>query len=735
MCPARTLSKANGQTMARFNFLHWLSKASLLALGFAAGSGTATAQTACTPSAGYTNCVYYTNVTTGANPSGVWQPPPGVTSVHVQAWGSGGGANANAAANGVHGGGGGYATGTITGLVAGQWLMIAVGGVQGNSANIGSWGGGMAGVFWKPPTPFSLAGVTQANALVIAGGGGGAGATASGGAGATASGGAGGGGNGANDASENVGGGGGISSGPGASGDTAGGHANTPGYASDGMAFNGGAGGSHGDSSNDCGAGTYSSNAEVFNWGGVPGTLGCNGTGGGGGGGGAGYFGGGGGSGSAGAGAGGGGGSSYLAANVTGGSLVPGNGAAPGNTTSPQYIAGIGTGSTNFSMSAQTGFAGFGMVVLQWTVPPLVYLSKTSYNGFGPFPFTVSGATASNPASPATANGETITTTASGSTGSTPGANTYVGTAGTAVTITETLPTGWANANVSMVCTDTNAASDGNLNISPLTLDAGEIPAAAMVNGANWICEVTNTGQLPSVSVSLVTTGAAGGPFTLSVAGSGSTTTTNSLTTTAANSPVSGSNMFTGTAGTDATVSVTNSPMGFSTTPSSIVCTDANASSDGIGSASPVTLSGGTLTAASMVLGSAWSCVVVTKPVPYCVAHPSVAVAGNAVTITCSNVPAGGTVTIPGTSCSATNAGGVASCTGTAGTADTQVNSNPIATIVDAANPPSSTAVAVVFSVVSAVASIPTLGDYALALLTLMLGGLAAVQMRRTRKN
>ena len=136
-----------------------------------------------------------------------------------------------------------------------------------------------------------------------------------------------------------------------------------------------------------------------------------------------------------------------------------------------------------------------------------------------------------------------------------------------------------------------------------------------------------------------------------------------------------------------------------------------------------------------MVLGSAWSCVVVTKPVPYCVAHPSVAVAGNAVTITCSNVPAGGTVTIPGTSCSATNAGGVASCTGTAGTADTQVNSNPIATIVDAANPPSSTAVAVVFSVVSAVASIPTLGDYALALLTLMLGGLAAVQMRRTRKN
>ena len=129
--------------MARINFLHWLSKASLLALGFAAGSGTATAQTACTPSAGYTNCVYYTNVTTGANPSGVWQPPPGVTSVHVQAWGSGGGANANAAANGVHGGGGGYATGTITGLVAGQWLMIAVGGVQGNSANIGSWGGGI----------------------------------------------------------------------------------------------------------------------------------------------------------------------------------------------------------------------------------------------------------------------------------------------------------------------------------------------------------------------------------------------------------------------------------------------------------------------------------------------------------------------------------------------------------------------------------------------------------------
>ena len=315
----------------------------------AASSPVLAAAVACTPDAGYANCVRFTS--SGADQSQTI--PSGVTRASVKAWGSGGGGSDPAYwTTQKGGGGGGYTTGVMA-VTGGTTIGIRVGaggqrystgttyggggGGGAGSAN-GASGGGLSGAFSS--TTF-----TQANAQVIAAGGGGS----TPGGDTTVAGGGGGGTNGGWDGTAISGGGGTPSAGGGAG--ATGGTCNianpTPGSALQG------------------GAGASANPGE------------------GGGGGGGGYFGGGGGScqGNALVQNGmGGGGSSYFntAGGVSGGSTLAGSnapsfltGGAAGGASVTQYVAGTGTG-------GGTSAGGNGLVVVQFGVP------LTSSKAFSP---------------------------------------------------------------------------------------------------------------------------------------------------------------------------------------------------------------------------------------------------------------------------------------------------------------------------------------------------------------
>ncbi|MFB7909910.1 hypothetical protein ACFC1T_26085, partial [Kitasatospora sp. NPDC056076] len=286
--------------------------------------------------------------------------PSGVTRIDVKVWGAGGGGTwdtAHQVSTGCGGGGGGFSRGSIA-VVPGQRLLIVVGeggranssantyggGGAGNSADYpGGSGGGLSGVFTST--------YTQGQALVIAGGGGGA--------------------TGTRNAITGAGGGGGTSGsargrithdgGPGTR--TAGGQAGTGGSVSGapGAALHGG---------------NSAQIAGRFTMGG--------------GGGGGGYYGGGGGTSQPNSndasqipGAGG-GGSGYLAPTVTGGTTISGQ-AAPGRYTGGSaaassdrdYRPGVGVG------GATRTNGGHGQVVLQWvkSPPPVARLDKWAGDG------------------------------------------------------------------------------------------------------------------------------------------------------------------------------------------------------------------------------------------------------------------------------------------------------------------------------------------------------------------
>jgi hypothetical protein len=72
--------------------------------------------------------------------------------------------------------------------------------------------------------------------------------------------------------------------------------------------------------------------------------------------------------------------------------------------------------------------------------------------------------------------------------------------------------------------------------------------------------------------------------------------------------------------------------------------------------------------------------------VPVCAANPNPADAGASVTITCTGGQPGHAITIPDATCPATlDASGNATCTGTAGTGNGQINNNPSVTVTDPA--------------------------------------------------
>lgn len=256
--------------------------------------------------------------------------PAGVTELDAaHLWGAAGGGRHYANGADDIGGAGGYATGKIT-VTPGEDLTLLVGqggisqnsstatfgyggrGGAGSSGAVGSGGGGLTGIF--------RGAVSQANALLIAGGGGG-----SPGLQGLSDGGAGGGSSGQS----------GASAGSGAPGQG-------------GTQVAGGAGGGNGTAGSalqggDGGAQQFAS--------------------GGGGGGGGGYYGGGGGQGHANGvnDAGGGGGAGFIAGSgISDGLLIAGSGRTPPNLTSPHYLAGIGVGGD----STNGGAGGNGRIVL-----------------------------------------------------------------------------------------------------------------------------------------------------------------------------------------------------------------------------------------------------------------------------------------------------------------------------------------------------------------------------------
>ena len=436
----------------------------LLIVAFLATVPVYAGQVACTPTAGFTNCV---NITySGADQT--LTLPANVLSVQARVWGAAGGGTDSTRGYLLQGGGagGGYATGTIA-VTSGQTLTVVVGqgGVFGSTTNTygGGGGGGSStvaningGSGGGNSAVFSSATKTAANALLVAGGGGGASPGADGG---TVGAGGGGATTGGQDALPALSGRGGsqIAGGAAATGTSACTTAPTA-----GAQFQGGKG-----------AASSGSNPNE-----------------GGGGGGGGYFGGGGGlcQSAATQNGGGGGGSSFIAGTgVTSASTLAGANflysgascagtAASGGAADSLYAAGIGQGSCY-------GTGGNGQVIIQWTSATMT-LAKISNGGVGGFTFTGTNGWAS----------QTITTVTSGT--GVAGAKQVLTSPSTATTITETIPPGYALASVS--CSGLGAGGTATPNLST---GAVAFNAAATAAGSNIACTFTNTKLIPAMTV------------------------------------------------------------------------------------------------------------------------------------------------------------------------------------------------------------------------------------------
>lgn len=454
------------------------SVAAIFAMALAAllPAGEAAAQTACTPSAGFTDCQRYSY--TGADQTFI--VPAGVTSVQARLWGAaGGGANSTFYQAQGGGGGGGYSLGTIA-VTPGQTLTLTVGqgGIMNSVASTyggggaggassaairqGASGGGMSAIW-------SGASKTAAATRLVAGGGGGASP-------------------GADVPSPFAGGGGGTSGGqdgvPTQSGrggtQTAGGAAAT-GTSSctltptPGTQFQGG-------------RGARATNLSSFE---------------GGGGGGGGWFGGGGGlcQNAATQNGAGGGGSSYIAGTgVTGASTTAGQNfpyaggncagsAASGGASDPFYVTGLGVGPCY-------GNGGNGQIVIQWA-RPTVTITKISNGGVGAFTFTGGNGWTS----------QTITTVTAG-VGET-GATQILAAAATATTITEsTIPTAFTLTSITCTGLGAGGVYTPDIGARSVTFDA-----AATAVGANIACTFTNSAADMSIDLSGMPDGAAGNQF------------------------------------------------------------------------------------------------------------------------------------------------------------------------------------------------------------------------------
>jgi hypothetical protein len=247
-----------------------------------------------------------------------------------------------------------------------------------------------------------------------------------------------------------------------------------------------------------------------------------------------------------------------------------------------------------------------------------VTVRKTWVNG-------VSGDKADLAINGATASPGKATSTANGTAGSwtdTTNVATALPTAGSTVSVAETL----ASANVGKY-TSALACVDGNNNAVTVTNGAFTMPSAAVV------CTFTNTGVKPTVAVWKTTAGAFGGPFPFTL--TNTTPTTGTVTTTAAgtrtqvdtDAATSGAQPFTiASFGVDVTIDEATSSMPAGWMLVSATC------SNGTTTVGSLTGTKYTIPAASLIAGAAIICDVTNRPM--------------AGTVTWSKVDAGSTATL-----------------------------------------------------------------------------------------
>lgn len=285
---------------------------------------------------------------------------------------------------------------------------------------------------------------------------------------------------------------------------------------------------------------------------------------------------------------------------ITGATCTDANSAVTGNTGS------IGTLSGNtLTIPAGNVVAGaqFNCVFTNRRIPTVSVQKITQGAVGGPFTFAQTNL-ASTPAG--------ITTTAVNTAAPVSPTAINVTTVGTAVTLTETLATGFAIT--SAACTDANSAVTGNTgSIGTLSGSTLTIPAGNVVAGAQFNCTFTNR-AIPTVSVQKITQGAVGGPFTFAQTNLASTPA--NITTTAVNTaaPVSPTAINVTAVGTAVTLTETVAA-GFAIT--SATCTDANSAVTG-NTGSIDTLAGNTLTipAGNVVAGAQFNCTFTNRRIP-----------------------------------------------------------------------------------------------------------------------
>lgn len=260
----------------------------------------------------------------------------------------------------------------------------------------------------------------------------------------------------------------------------------------------------------------------------------------------------------------------------------------------------------------------------------------------GPFSFSQTNL-ASTPSS--------ITTTSPGVAAPASPTAINITTIGTAVTLTETVASGYAISSAS--CTDTNSAVTGNTgSFGTLSGTTLTIPASRVVAGAKFDCIVTNR-KIPTVSLQKITLGGSGGPFTFAATNLASSPSGITTTATGTAAPASPTAIAVTTNGTDVTITETIASGYFI---SGATCTDANAAITG-NTGSIGSLSGSTLTipGAAVVDGADFRCTFTnTLAVPQLAVAKSASVAnvnaaGDAITytVTVSNT---GNVTVTGIS-------------------------------------------------------------------------------------
>jgi uncharacterized repeat protein (TIGR01451 family) len=261
---------------------------------------------------------------------------------------------------------------------------------------------------------------------------------------------------------------------------------------------------------------------------------------------------------------------------------------------------------------------------------PTVKVLKSTLGGFGgPFSFAQTNL-ASAPAN--------ISTTAVAT--PTPAAATAINVTATAtaITLTETIAPGYVLTTAS--CTDANSAVTGNTgSIGTLAGNVLTIPAANVVNGADFTCSFTNT-KLPTIQVSKTSLGGVGG-FTFTGTNGWASQT---ITTVTAGTAVSGA-VQTLTAASTATTLTETIPAGYA-------MTAATCSGIGSGAATPNLAAGTiTLTAPATAAGNVITCAVTNTKLPTLTLVKTIT-NDNGGTATLATFPltAAGPVTITGTS-------------------------------------------------------------------------------------